>query len=94
MLSSRRLRLCVGAGLLALLVSWVDLDQALGVVAGARLDYLALLPLVLLVDRLIAAFRQYILLQGQHPAVTFWGIVRLTFVSAVSGGAKIPRVAA
>jgi uncharacterized protein (TIRG00374 family) len=40
---------------------------------------------VLLIDRLIAAFRQYILLRGQHPAVTFWGIVRLTFVSGFAG---------
>lgn len=85
MLSSRWLRLCVGGGLLALLVSRVDLDQALQVVAGARLDYLALLPLVLLVDRLIAAFRQYILLRGLHPAVTFWGMVRLIFVSGFAG---------
>jgi uncharacterized protein (TIRG00374 family) len=84
-LSSRWLRLCVGGGLLALLVSRVDLDQALQVVAGARLDYLALLPLVLLVDRLIAAFRQYILLRGLHPAVTFWGMVRLIFVSGFAG---------
>ncbi|MGH6921662.1 MAG: lysylphosphatidylglycerol synthase transmembrane domain-containing protein, partial [Geminicoccaceae bacterium] len=84
-LSSRWLRLCVGGGLLALLVSWVDLAQASGVVAGARLDYLALLPLVLLVDRLIAALRQYILLRGRHPAVTFWGMVRLIFVSGFAG---------
>jgi uncharacterized protein (TIRG00374 family) len=84
-LSSRWLRLCVGCGLLALLVSRVDLDQAVGVVAGARFEYLAVLPLVLLIDRLIAAFRQYILLRGQHPAVTFWGIVRLIFVSGFAG---------
>lgn len=84
-LSSRWLRLCVGGGLLALLVSWVDLDQASGVVASARLDYLALLPLVLLVDRLIAALRQYILLRGRHPAMTFWRMVRLIFVSGFAG---------
>jgi uncharacterized membrane protein YbhN (UPF0104 family) len=84
-LSSPWLRLCIGGGLLALLVSWVDLDQALGVVAGARLDYLALLPVALLADRLIAAFRQYILLRGRHPAVTFRGIVRLVFVSGFAG---------
>jgi uncharacterized protein (TIRG00374 family) len=84
-LSSGWLRLCVGGSLLALLVSWVDLDQALAVVAGARLDYLTLLPLALLADRLIAAFRQYLLLRGQHPAVTFWGMVRLTFVSGFAG---------
>jgi len=53
-LSSRWVRLCVGVGLLALLFHWVDFGQSLAVIAAARLDVLALLPLVLLVDRLIA----------------------------------------
>ena len=84
-LSSHWLRLCVGVGLLALVLYWVDLGQALTVVAAARLDVLALLPLVLVADRLIAAFRWYLLVRGKNAAVTYWGIVRLIFVSGFAG---------
>ena len=74
-LSSRWLRLCVGIGLLALLLHWVDFGELLTIAAAARLDVMALLPLVLLVDRLMAAFRWYLLVHGKNAAVTFWGIV-------------------
>jgi hypothetical protein len=84
-LSSRWLRLCVGVGLLALLLHWVDLGQSLTVAADARLDFLALLPLVLVVDRLIAALRWYLLVHGKNAAVTFWGIVRLVLISGFAG---------
>jgi glycosyltransferase 2 family protein len=78
-------RLCLGIALLALLLYWVDVGQALTVVAAARLDVMALLPLVLMVDRLVAAFRWYLLVHGKNAAVTFWGIVRLVFVSGFAG---------
>ncbi len=84
-LSSRWLRLGLGIALLALLFYWVDLRQALGVLAASRLDCLALLPLVLLVDRLIAALRWYLLVRGNHASVTLWGIIRLVFVSSFAG---------
>ena len=84
-LSSRWLRLCVGIGLLALLLHWVDFGKSLTIAAAARLDVMVLLPLVLLVDRLMAAFRWYLLVHGKNAAVTFWGIVRLVFVSGFAG---------
>lgn len=84
-LSSRWLRLCVGIGLLALLLHWVDFGESLTIAADARLDFLALLLLVLVTDRLIAALRWYLLVHGKAAAVTFWGIVRLVFISGFAG---------
>jgi uncharacterized membrane protein YbhN (UPF0104 family) len=84
-LSSRWLRLCVGIGLLALVIHWVDFGESLTIAANARVELLALLLLVLVADRLIAAFRWYLLVHGKAAAVTFWGIVRLVFVSGFAG---------
>ena len=84
-LSARWLRLCVGIGLLALLLYWVDVDEALAVLASARLDILALLPLVMVGERLLAAFRWYLLVRVKIAAVTYWGVVRLIFVSGFAG---------
>lgn len=84
-LSSGWLRLCVGIGLLALLIHWVDFGQSLRIAAAARPDLLALLLLVMVGDRLIAALRWYLLVRGKAAAVTFWGLVRLVFVSGFAG---------
>jgi len=84
-LSSRWLRLCVSIGLLVLLFAWTDVSQVFPIVADARFGYLALLPLVVIADRLLSSFRLYLLLRGKHARVNFLGIFRLILVSGFAG---------
>ena len=79
------LRIVVGVSLLAYLVSRLDLGVSLDVVAGARLDLLALAMAVFFGIRLLAAYRWLLLLRGRQLQVTFASVLRLIFVSGFVG---------
>ena len=82
---ARVLRIVVGVSLLAYLVSRLDLGVSLDVVAGARLDLLALAMAVFFGIRLLAAYRWLLLLRGRQLQVTFASVLRLIFVSGFVG---------
>lgn len=81
----RWVRVVLGVGLLAILLTQVDLAGAIRVVAGARLELLLLALLILLASRIIAALRWYLLVRGRHSAATPGAVVRIMFVSSFAG---------
>jgi glycosyltransferase 2 family protein len=81
----RLVRPIVSLSLLALLLSQIELGESLQAIAGARLDLLGLLLLVVIIDRVLAAYRWYVLVRGMAPTVTFGSIIRLTLVSGFVG---------
>ena len=84
-LTGRVFRATFGIGLLVLLFIWVDLDAMVATVHQVRLDLLALLVASIFAGRLISALRWYLLLRGLHRAVSYTGVLRLTFVSDFIG---------
>lgn len=84
-LTGRRFRIAISVGLLALLIGGVDLRAMLEELSEVRLGLVFLMLLAIVATRLVGAFRWYLLLRARHPAVSFAGIVRLTFVSDFVG---------
>lgn len=82
---ARWLRIGLGFGIIALLLTQIDLEAALRAVLEARLELLVLGFAIVLASRLLAAVRWYLLLHGRHAAVTPFGVVRLMFVSDFVG---------
>jgi glycosyltransferase 2 family protein len=82
---ARWLRIGLGFGIIALLLTQIDLEAALRAVLAARLELLVLGFAIVLASRLLAAVRWYLLLRGRHAAVTPFGVVRLMFVSDFVG---------
>ena len=82
---SRWIRIGVAFGLLAFLLTQIDLQQALRAVAEARVELLLLAFAIVLSSRLLAAARWYLLLRGRHAALTLVGVLRLMFVSDFVG---------
>jgi uncharacterized protein (TIRG00374 family) len=78
-------RLALSAGLLALLVTQVDLGESWSVLLTARLDLVALMMALAIANRLLAAYRWFVLVRVRHPSVSFAGVVRLIFVSGFVG---------
>lgn len=84
-LALRWLRIPFSVAMLAYLLYLVEPEQALAVLAGANIWLVLLVGLMAVIDRLLAAFRWYMLLKGKHVEVGFWPVVRLTFVSTFIG---------
>jgi uncharacterized protein (TIRG00374 family) len=83
-LTGRRFRIAVSVGLLAFLISWIDLRGMLTELVGVRYNLVILVLAAMLTTRVVGAFRWYLLLHV-HPAVSFPGVIRLTFVSDFVG---------
>ena len=84
-LTGRAARAAFGIGLLVLLFVWVDFGAMVAAIRQVRLDLLALLVATIFAARLISALRWFLLLRGLHRAVSYTGILRLTFVSDFIG---------
>lgn len=78
-------RLAISAGLLGILFSLVDLDALLRVTAAAQPGLLAIMFLLMIGERLFAAFRWMVLLRIPEPCVTFVPVLRVTLVSNFVG---------
>lgn len=79
------LRVSLSVGLLVYVFSQIELVQVLELAAGIRLELLALACALVLVNRVLAAYRWYILLRGKHPSLGFWPVLRLIWVSGFVG---------
>ena len=81
----RWLRIPVSLLMLAYLLHLVEPAQALAVLANADPWLVLLVALMAVGDRLLGAFRWYMLLRGKHVDVSFAPLARLTFVSNFIG---------
>jgi len=79
------LRILVSAALLIGLFALVDLDRAREVLLTARPDFLLLMFLAMVLERLFAAWRWQILLRLIEPAMPFWPVLRVTLVGNFVG---------
>jgi uncharacterized membrane protein YbhN (UPF0104 family) len=84
-LTGRGVRIVISVGLLAFLISQIDLRAMLAELAGVRPGLVMLMVIAIITTRLVGAFRWYLLLRARHPAISFSGVVRLTFVSDFVG---------
>lgn len=73
-------RLLISLGLLALVLSQIDLARVAVVLDGARLEFLALAVVVYCAGRFFAALRWYILIRAMDSDAPYLGLVRLTFI--------------
>jgi glycosyltransferase 2 family protein len=78
-------KLTISVSLLALLLTNVDLDESWRVVAGARLELVALMLALAIGNRFFAAYRWFVLVRVRQPSVSLAGIIRLIFVSGFIG---------
>lgn len=79
------LRLLVSAGLLAALLSQIDLGQVLGVASAASPALLALVLAMFFAERCLGAYRWHLLIRTQHDDVTFATTLRATFLGGFVG---------
>lgn len=79
------LRILVSAGLLAYVVALIDVRAVVAAAAGARVDLLLAMVAVAGVERVVAAWRWYILLEPGDPAIGFLPVLRLVLVSSFAG---------
>ena len=84
-LGGRWLRLAVTAALLALLAATLDLRALAGTLLSARPGPVAVLVGVMLAQRIMAAFRWWLLLRLNDPALTLGPVVRVLFASDFAG---------
>jgi uncharacterized protein (TIRG00374 family) len=82
---ARWLRIGLGFGIIALLLTQIDLQAALRAVVEARVELLVLGFAIVFGSRLLAGVRWYVLLRGRHAGVTLVGLLRLMFVADFVG---------
>jgi glycosyltransferase 2 family protein len=78
------LRATISIGLLAWVISRIDLAAAGEVVLGANLLLVPVIFALVIVERLLASLRWYLLVRGD-PRVTYWRITRLLFTTTFAG---------
>jgi uncharacterized membrane protein YbhN (UPF0104 family) len=96
------LRVAVSVGLLALLYFWlVDRSQLGRLLAGIDAGYVALAVTLITVDRLLMAWKWWLLVRGREAAVDLWPAVRAYYMASFAGwflpmtvGADVVRIAA
>jgi uncharacterized membrane protein YbhN (UPF0104 family) len=100
-LASFLLRFAVSVGLLALLYAFVDATEFARRLAGADLGRLALVVVIVTADRLLMAWKWWLLVRGREAAVSLWAAVRAYYVASFAGwflpmtvGADVVRIAA
>lgn len=80
------LRVAVSIGLLAFLLTRIDIAASLNVMREARVGPLLMMLGALVLDRLLAAWRWHILLL-RDPGIGFWRVFRLILSSGFAGHA-------
>jgi glycosyltransferase 2 family protein len=78
------LRAAISIGLLAWVISSIDLRAAGDVVLRANLLLAPVIFVMVIVERLFASLRWYLLVRGD-PRVTYWRITRLLFTTTFVG---------
>jgi uncharacterized membrane protein YbhN (UPF0104 family) len=78
------LRAAVSIGLLAWVISGIDLAAASRVVLRADLLLVPVIFALVIAERLLASLRWYLLVRGD-PRVTYWRITRLLFTTTFAG---------
>jgi uncharacterized membrane protein YbhN (UPF0104 family) len=79
------LRVAVSVGLLALLVAFVDWRRLGRLLAGADPAFLALVVLLATADRLLMAWKWWLLIRGRAAAVSLWAAVRAYYLASFAG---------
>jgi glycosyltransferase 2 family protein len=84
-----------------LLVAFVDRDELVRRVAGADVRLLGLVLVLVTVDRLLMAWKWWLLVRGRDAAVSLWAAIRGYYLASFAGlflpmtvGADVVRVAA
>jgi glycosyltransferase 2 family protein len=78
------LRAAISIGLLAWVISGIDLGAAGAVMLHANLLLVPVIFLLVIAERLLASLRWYLLVRGD-PRVTYWRITRLLFTTTFAG---------
>jgi glycosyltransferase 2 family protein len=78
------LRATISIGLLAWVISGIDLGAVGGVMLRANLLLVPVIFLLVIAERLLASLRWYLLVRGD-PRVTYWRITRLLFTTTFAG---------
>jgi len=78
------LRATISIGLLAWVISGIDLRAAGAVVLRANLLLVPVIFALVIAERLLASLRWYLLVRGD-PRVTYWRITRLLFTTTFAG---------
>lgn len=84
--TSRRLlsvRIGVALLLVSLIVQWVDFGDAVKTIAGARIDYLALVALLSIFDRYLMAYKWALLLKTRGATISSGEAFRIYLASGV-----------
>ena len=94
-------RLAVSVGLLALLVALVDRPRLTARLAGADPRFLLWVVALATADRLLMAWKWWLLIRGREAAVSLWAAIRAYYLGSFAGyflpmtvGADAVRVAA
>jgi uncharacterized membrane protein YbhN (UPF0104 family) len=95
------LRVAVSLGLLALLFAFVDRPELARRLAAADARALALVIAIVTADRLLMAWKWWLLIRGREAAVSLWAAVRAYYVASFAGwflpmtvGADVVRIGA
>jgi hypothetical protein len=78
------LRAAVSIGLLAWVISGIDLRAAGAIMLRANLLLVPVIFALVIAERLLASLRWYLLVRGD-PRVTYWRITRLLFTTTFAG---------
>jgi uncharacterized membrane protein YbhN (UPF0104 family) len=78
------LRATISMGLLAWVISGIDLGAAGGVILRADLLLVPVIFALVIAERLLASLRWWLLVRGD-PRVTYWRITRLLFTTTFAG---------
>lgn len=79
------IRVLCSSVLLVLIFSSVDWGEVYALVAGSRLIAVPIIILLVLIERLVAAFRWYQLLSTVDIEVSYFEVVKLTFATSFAG---------
>ncbi|MGI9237412.1 MAG: lysylphosphatidylglycerol synthase domain-containing protein, partial [Woeseiaceae bacterium] len=71
--------------LLTAILSTINIEEAIQLVGRSNLLLLALAALVLLSVRIVTALRWFVLLRAYGVDITYWAVLRITFVSTAVG---------
>jgi uncharacterized membrane protein YbhN (UPF0104 family) len=95
------LRVAVSIGLLALLFAFVDRAELARRLAAADGRALVLVVAIVTADRLLMAWKWWLLIRGREAAVSLWAAVRAYYVASFAGlflpmtvGADVVRIGA
>ncbi len=78
-------RVGVSVGLLALLIAFVDRSQLTSRLAGAEPWFLLLVLGLATADRLLMAWKWWLLIRGREAAVSLWAAVRAYYLASFAG---------